>query len=582
MGPCSNPNLSLTNTMMQTQELSPLINHCNKEFCAYSNESLSTLESGDSRAGRTEGADDYDYDIETFAKLETRRKSSTKSWNIISRFKLDRGALQFAVRMAVLLTISSLFVLIRSEKWKYPDGMWVLVSVLFVSWFPSLDAASVIEKITQRLIGTFVGAFLGLSCGFFSIWAFPTQTYQAFFLTACMFIFNFGIIFLSGHCKVGQEKVIKQYAYATILCVLTFCICMLPFGLDKDPKWELGVWRVCNVIVGCLLGALGSIFVWPKSTMAVLHEKTARQVKLAGEASEAVLHMAADYFAGKVDVNRLADELMASPLETRMRWKINRINSGKLSEVSMRSNHADVALKKYEDAIADWKASKMLFPLIKYDPFRLRLGKRPEENECFSSFNKEIARTLARSLRIQTTIVVLDGMVRNDTEYDFGESDLVVFSETGTFIRQMLTLPFQIHLNNSAALCLFRCLDDIRRRITQLSDAVSKPDESAAHARYAGLERFKRSLVSEDDEFLHADDDVGRGIPEFASGSNENSLFFLQLVEHLVHRSLRLYQAWKHVEMQSLQLDDPAIRALLVNSSSETRPGDSLRSLVVA
>jgi hypothetical protein len=36
--------------------------------------------------------------------------------------------------------------------------MWILVSVLFVCWFPSLDAASVVEKIVQWSIGTFVRA----------------------------------------------------------------------------------------------------------------------------------------------------------------------------------------------------------------------------------------------------------------------------------------------------------------------------------------------------------------------------------------------------------------------------------------
>jgi hypothetical protein len=43
--------------------------------------------------------------------------------------------------------------------------------------------------------------------------------------------------------------------------------------------------------------------------------KTARQVTLAGEASEAVLHLAADSFAGKVEVRRLADGLMDASLD---------------------------------------------------------------------------------------------------------------------------------------------------------------------------------------------------------------------------------------------------------------------------
>jgi hypothetical protein len=38
--------------------------------------------------------------------------------------RFDHGASQFGLRMAVVLTLSSLFVLIRTKDWHYPDGMW--------------------------------------------------------------------------------------------------------------------------------------------------------------------------------------------------------------------------------------------------------------------------------------------------------------------------------------------------------------------------------------------------------------------------------------------------------------------------
>jgi hypothetical protein len=326
--------------------------------------------------------------------------------------RADPAALQFAFRMALLLTVSALFILIQTPEKAWPDAMWVLVSVLFVSWFPSLDAASVVEKIFQRLIGTFVGAVLGLGCGFLSLWLFrnSSRPYQATFLGCCMLVFNFLIVFLAGQCKVGGVKVIRKYAYATILCVLTFCICMLPFGGlgSNRAKWMKGVMRVVNVTIGCLLGAVGAIVVSPKSTAAVLHDKTARQVKLCGEASEAVLAMAADHFAGKVIVQGLADELVSTPLETTVRWSLRRVNSGNLSEPSLTvCKNADVALQKYEDAMEDWKASKMLFPLTRFDPFHLRFDETSYEAK--TALNKAIARTLARTMRIQTTVVMIDG-----------------------------------------------------------------------------------------------------------------------------------------------------------------------------
>ena len=462
------------------------------------------------------------------------------------------GAFQFALRMALLLTAGSLFVLVGGNgagrgRRHYPDGMWVLVSVLFVSWFPSLDAASVVEKIAQRLVGTFVGAALGLGCGFASLLLLPYHRRQRAFLAGCVFAFNFGIIFLSGQCRVGPKRVIRRYAYATILCVLTFCICMLPFGLEEDPKWLRGVWRVVNVIVGCLLGALGSIVVCPKSTTDVLHDKAARQVKLAGEAAEAVLHLAADCFAGTVHVNRLADELINSPLQTTQRWKMKRMNSGYLSEASSKlSTDADVALHKYEDAIADWNASKALFPLAKFDPFNLHSSHDGCNRQLLS---EEIAKTLARALRIHTTIVVLDGMIRGEADFEFDRQELWLLQETGTLTRGMLTLPCSRE-NDLAAIDLFDKLEETRAKIQKLSNAVAKPATAEQQQREREMRRFKASLmVSVSD--IPDDDDLGRGIPKFASSSADNTLFFLQLVEHLILRSLRLFQAWKLVQLNA-------------------------------
>lgn len=212
----------------------------------------------------------------------------------ISAFLKDantRAATPFALRMGILLTLSSLFVLISTPKFQDRDGMSVLVTVLFVCWFPTLDSGSILEKIVQRLIGTFVGATLGVLCGFTSLLLVrgDDNTWQIVYLAACMLVCTFMTIFLAGRVQVGKRKVIQRFAYATILCVLTFCICMLPFASPHvNPKWKKAMDRVVNVILGCILGAIGSFLICPRPTVAVLYEKTARQVKLAGEASQAV------------------------------------------------------------------------------------------------------------------------------------------------------------------------------------------------------------------------------------------------------------------------------------------------------
>ena len=495
--------------------------------------------------------------------------------------RADPAASQFALRMALLLTVSGLFVLPPQVSW--PAGEWILVSVLFVSWFPAMDAASVVEKIFQRLMGTFVGATLGVSCGFASLFLFRTRTSQAAFLGACMFVGNFAIIFLAGQCKVGGAKVIRKYAYATILCVLTFCICMLPFSADADPKWFRGVMRIVNVVIGCLLGALGAVAICPKSTSAVLHDKTARQVKLCGEAADAVLTMAADHFAGKVTVLGLADELANAPLETTVRWSLRRVNSGNLSEPSLSaSKNADVALQKFEDAMEDWKASKMLFPLTKFDPFHMKI--HGEVYASKTALNQAIARTLARSMRIQTTIVMLDGMVRHDTDYNLTRSDLRRLRLVGSQVQAMLAVPLIVSSSDQAALALLTELGAVRKKILLLSQAASQQDDLE---RSLLEQRFRRSLVGGGDSdaaVVDDDDDAGRGIPKFASDANDNARFFLQLVEHLILRSLRLYQAWKQVQVQASKVKDNTLQSW-TQADHDTqilnaKAGDSLRSLI--
>jgi hypothetical protein len=98
----------------------------------------------------------------TISKSTRQRKEKRNRCGQIS----IKAPVQFALRMAILMVIWSLFVLVRTKGFVYPDGMWVLVSVLFLCWFSALDAASVIEKIVKRLSGTFVSAFFGLVASF--------------------------------------------------------------------------------------------------------------------------------------------------------------------------------------------------------------------------------------------------------------------------------------------------------------------------------------------------------------------------------------------------------------------------------
>jgi uncharacterized membrane protein YccC len=82
-------------------------------------------------------------------------------------------ALYFGARVALILLLGSLFATntipfgydVSGHDIDWPEGMWVTISALMVCWFPKLDAASVVEKSIQRLVGTLLGGAMALFCG---------------------------------------------------------------------------------------------------------------------------------------------------------------------------------------------------------------------------------------------------------------------------------------------------------------------------------------------------------------------------------------------------------------------------------
>jgi len=453
--------------------------------------------------------------------------------------KVDKYAVYFGIRMSSLLTISALFVLVAApDGGRYPEGMWVFISVLFVSWFPRLDAASVVEKSIQRLIGTFIGAAIGLFCGFLSL-LMEDHAKQAFFLACCITVVTFVITFSIVQFKIGQAKIISKYNYASILCLLTFAICILPFYNGEEPKWRKAVYRIVNVIVGCILGAVGSILILPRSTTSIILEQIERQIMFAGEASEAVLHGAADAFSGRMQTVALATEILesAETRSSRLRHSLSR-QSFRAVKKEIVYDGGDIVLEKYEAALKDWRATKAIYPVLSYDPFNFGIAKDDQ-----IAFQTETANILARALRIQNTVVLIDGIVRNDPKHQFNEEHLAMFAESGTLIQQMLTVPRNSKGSEIAAKALFEKLSQTRCLIVEMSARVAEsPSELPSIQSTSNLS----DLATKEEEGY--DDNDGRGAPKFVPGSNVCALLFLQLVEHLILRSLRLYSTWTNVE----------------------------------
>jgi uncharacterized membrane protein YccC len=170
---------------------------------------------------------------------------------------IGADAFYFGVRMSVCLTISSLFVLVQSpsDTHHFPEGMWVLITVLFVCWFPTLDAASVLEKSIQRLIGTLIGASLGLICGFVSLFFANRFGVHA---QAISIGIQLAIVSFSACSYAVKKKFIPRYNYSVILLILTYAICLMPF-YSVVPDWRRSIFRIVNVIIGCFLGKFDAV-----------------------------------------------------------------------------------------------------------------------------------------------------------------------------------------------------------------------------------------------------------------------------------------------------------------------------------
>jgi len=232
----------------------------------------------------------------------------------------DRDAIHFGARMSACLTASSLFVLAQApgadddaEDGRFPEGMWVVITVLFVCWFPALDAASVLEKSVQRLAGTLVGAVLRLACGFLSPAVEKSHGVraQAACLGACVALVSFAVCACAMHARIGRARLIERKSYAMILCLLTFTICLMQFYSLGDRPWRKSLYQVTNVVIGCFLGVALSMLVFPRPTVGILHDMIAKQIELAGKASEAVLHTAAVIFGKDAFTPiALADEIL--------------------------------------------------------------------------------------------------------------------------------------------------------------------------------------------------------------------------------------------------------------------------------
>lgn len=474
-------------------------------------------------------------------EMDRLLESTDPSDKIPSSFQLrqwlfpDREAVQFGVRMSVCLTVSSLFTLshVPGEAGGFQQGLWVLITVLFVCWFPTLDVASILEKSVQRLMGTLAGAALGLACGFLSLEVKQRSGVraQAVCLGGCIALVTFTVCTYAT-TRVGRARLIEKKSYATVLCLLTFSISIMPFYSGGENQWQKSLYRVRNVLIGCILGVGLSMMLFPRPTVSILMDKVTKQIELAGEASKVVLHTAADVFAENVHV---APAVGGRPT---LRGRLSHSNR---EWRDADSGHAcdfghDTVLEKYDLATKEYRISKSQLAMLTYDPFNIG-----HPNDLLDRFQNEVVETLARAMRIQTTVVLIDGIVRNDPKHKFSKEHLELLAGVGTLIQNMLSVPLDVARSDAAAKQLSANLVEMRRMIVELAATVSSsPDAQIPTSEGDAID----DLASLMEAGAH-DDSGGNVAPKHVRGSHVCCLLFLQLSEHLALRSVRLYESWK-------------------------------------
>jgi Fusaric acid resistance protein-like len=312
-----------------------------------------------------------------------------------SRFKAGRlktllcGAsvetLVFSFRVSVSVTIASLFLLAFPTSNPWPDPVWILFTCIFVTWQPSIDAGTAFKKFIERLGGTVFGAALAFGVGYISLAVGSVQD-QAVFLGFVFAVEGFLYPYLAH--QLGYRN-----SYGALVGSLTFAIALFAFYDPKgdDPPWFTPLYRVLNVLIGCVIGAVVSVSVYPVSTRTLLLRNVLGLIAATGKHTGMALQAAADSFASGAKPRTL---------------------SVLLRDMDSGRTDPDPVHATYVKNLDAWKSARALIPILKYDPWFWTMT-ADQQHE----FKHAGLMLVVRTLRIQMNIVLLDSILRSDAEY---------------------------------------------------------------------------------------------------------------------------------------------------------------------
>lgn len=329
-----------------------------------------------------------------------------------------------SARVCLAVTLTSLFAITQPASQQWPQTVWMLRSAGRVTFMPSPDTGTALKRAIERTLGTVIAVVAGLAVGFLSMTVGVGTTQQAVFL---------GVVFNVSNFIAGYYLVLWGYGnnYTVVIGILTYGMIVISYySPSAQGAWQVGFWRAINVLIGAVMGAIICLVVLPIPTHQMLNKKIEQQTMAVGKSAKAVLQSSYDLFTG-VQIPATHEEIISG-------------------------ERKDAAYASYQKSYGIWKSCRGLFGLLKYDAsFR---WKPDVEKKCIVH---SMTIRLARSLRLQTDIAMLDMTVRcmralfsttkdsdstdnggdRDSSCTKDEKDMSRLAEIGARMETLLDLP---------------------------------------------------------------------------------------------------------------------------------------------
>lgn len=308
---------------------------------------------------------------------------------------VDPDVWRFAVRVGVAVAVALFISLYGTPQDPIvQDPSFLIITVVLVSWFPSLQGSEIFSKVKQRVIGTIYGVSLGLAVGFIGI-TFPTVQGTRWFYFASISVITFvhAVVF-------NTVPAFKKYPYACLLSCFTFPFIAISFWNGSDPLWGLGVWRVIDIIFGSAIAIVVGMTIFPRPTAVAIRVQIHH-----------TLVVTSLYFQASANHCKAPTNLAL------------------LNEIMLSSAVDDEMHQNLVKSLRALEALRVKIPMLKYSPYELYSKCYPVALTSLDA--KEVSFTVARIHRILSVSTLIDSIFRNTETLVLlvGEKQLELFSD---------------------------------------------------------------------------------------------------------------------------------------------------------